>query len=81
VNETIHHIFGGVEPKTLQRILLVRLDNLGDVLLTTPAFRAVRRALPEAHLSLLSGAAGCEIGRLNPDIDETILYRAPNEDV
>jgi ADP-heptose:LPS heptosyltransferase len=31
-----------MEPETLQRVLLVRLDNLGDVLLTTPAFRAVR---------------------------------------
>ena len=81
MNETIHHIFGGVEPETLQRILLVRLDNLGDVLLTTPAFRAVRRALPAAHLSLLAGPAGCKVGRLNPDIDETILYHAPNEDV
>src|SRR3989337_3586908 len=45
------------------------------------AFRAVRQALPEAHLALLAGPAGCEIGRLDPDIDETILYRAPNEDV
>ena len=77
----VRFVFGDVEPETLRRVLLVRLDNLGDVLLTTPAFRAVRRALPEAHLALLSGPAGCEIGRLDPDIDETVLYRAPNEDV
>jgi ADP-heptose:LPS heptosyltransferase len=77
----VRFVFGDMEPETLQRVLLVRLDNLGDVLLTTPAFRAVRQALPEAHLALLAGPAGCEIGRLDPDIDETILYRAPNEDV
>ena len=65
----------------LRRVLLVRLDNMGDVLLTTPAFRAVRRALPDAHLTLMAGPAGREVGRLNPDIDETLLYRAPNEDV
>lgn len=81
MNEAAHRMFGGVAPETLQRVLLVRLDNLGDVLLTTPAFRAVRRAFPKAHLSLLSGPAGCEAGHLNPDIDETILYHAPNEDV
>ena len=74
-------LFGGVEPEALRRILLVRLDNLGDVLLTTPAFRAVRQALPDAHLALLAGSAGCEVARLNPDIDETILYQAPSEDV
>src|SRR3712207_1561721 len=77
----VRFVFGEVEHEALRRILLVRLDNLGDVLLTTPAFRAVRQTLPEAHLTLLAGPAGCEIGRLDPDIDETILYRAPNEDV
>jgi len=81
LNEIISSVFGGVEPEALRHVLLVRLDNLGDVLLTTPAFRAVRRALPGVHLALLAGPAGCEVGHLNPDIDETILYRAPNEDV
>ena len=74
-------MFGDVEPETLRRVLLVRLDNLGDVLLMSPAFRAVRQTLPEAYLALLAGQAGCEIGSLNPDIDETILYHAPSEDV
>ena len=77
----VGHVFGGMERESLQRILLVRLDNLGDVLLTTPAFRAVRQTLPGAHLALLAGPAGCEVGRLNPDLDETILYHAVNEDV
>ena len=81
MNENVGTVFGDVEPEALQRVLLVRLDNLGDVLLMTPAFRAVRQALPEAHLALLAGPVGCEVGRLNPDIDETILYHAPSEDV
>jgi ADP-heptose:LPS heptosyltransferase len=81
LNGAASYVFGDLEREALRRILLVRLDNLGDVLLTTPAFRAVRQTLPEAHLALLAGPAGCEIGRLNPDIDETILYHAPNEDV
>jgi ADP-heptose:LPS heptosyltransferase len=81
VNGADSHLFGEMEKESLRRILLVRLDNLGDVLLTTPAFRAVRQALPEAHLALLAGPAGCEVGRLDPDLDETILYHALNEDV
>lgn len=60
-----------------RRILLVRLDNLGDVLVTTPAFRAVRRALPDAHLVLLASPAGAQAARLNPDLDEVIVYDAP----
>ncbi|HKS69331.1 MAG TPA: glycosyltransferase family 9 protein, partial [Ktedonobacterales bacterium] len=60
-----------------RRVLLVRLDNLGDVLVTTPAFHAVREALPGAHLTLLAGPVGAQVGRLNPDLDEVIVYSAP----
>ncbi len=61
----------------LSRVLLVRLDNLGDVLVTTPAIRAVRHSLPQAHLTLLCSPVGAQVGRLNPDIDEVIEYQAP----
>ncbi|MBA3414009.1 MAG: glycosyltransferase family 9 protein [Chloroflexia bacterium] len=60
-----------------RRLLVVRLDNLGDVLVTTPAIHALRRALPAAHIALLASATGAQAGRLNPDLDETIVYEAP----
>ncbi|MBX6753217.1 MAG: glycosyltransferase family 9 protein [Thermorudis peleae] len=62
---------------SVKRLLFVRLDNLGDVLLMTPAFRAVRRALPDAYLALLASPVGAQVGRLNPDLDEVIVYQAP----
>jgi ADP-heptose:LPS heptosyltransferase len=60
-----------------RKILLIRLDNLGDVLVTTPAFHAVRRALPEAELTLLASPVGAQVGRLNPDLASVIVYEAP----
>lgn len=60
-----------------RRLLLVRLDNLGDVLVTTPAFRAVRHSLPEVRLTLLCSPVGAQVGRLNRDIDEVMEYEAP----
>ncbi len=60
-----------------RKVLLIRLDNLGDVLLMTPAFHAVRQALPLAHLTLLTSPVGAQIGHLDPDIDEVIVYAAP----
>jgi ADP-heptose:LPS heptosyltransferase len=55
----------------------VRLDNLGDVLVTTPAMHAVRQVLPEAELTLLASPVGAQVGRLNPDLDDVIVYQAP----
>ncbi|MCK0508344.1 glycosyltransferase family 9 protein [Aromatoleum anaerobium] len=43
--------------KEARRILAVRLDNLGDVLMTTPALRALRESVPGRHIILLASAA------------------------
>jgi lipopolysaccharide heptosyltransferase II len=60
-----------------RRVLIVRLDNLGDVLVTTPAIHAVRQALPDAEITLLASPVGAQAGRLNPDIDDVIEYQSP----
>jgi ADP-heptose:LPS heptosyltransferase len=60
-----------------RNILLIRLDNLGDMLLMTPAFHAVRTSLPQARLTLLASPVGAQVGLLNPDIAEVITYQAP----
>src|SRR5690606_14992424 len=42
----------------VRRLLVIRADNIGDVVLTGPALRAVKRALPTARLELLASPAG-----------------------
>ena len=61
----------------VKRILCVRLDNIGDVLMTTPALRALREAVPERHITLLASRAGAAVARHLPDVDEVIEYDAP----
>src|SRR5207245_9660357 len=65
------------EWQAARNVLLIRLDNLGDVLLMTPAFHAVKASLPSARLTLLASPVGAQVGLLNPDIDEVIVYQAP----
>ncbi|HEX6543418.1 MAG TPA: glycosyltransferase family 9 protein [Ktedonobacterales bacterium] len=62
---------------TVKRVLAIRLDNLGDVLVTTPAIHAIRESLPDAHITLLASPVGAQVGRLDPDIDDVIVYEAP----
>lgn len=54
------------------RILIVVLRRLGDVLLTTPLIRSVRRAWPDATLDVLVFADTTGILAGNPDIDNVI---------
>src|SRR2546421_453297 len=62
---------------SVRRVLAIRLDNLGDVLVTTPAIHAMKESLPSAELTLLAGPVGAQVARLNPDIDDVIVSQAP----
>ncbi len=51
------------------RILVITLRRLGDVLLTTPLIRAIRRGFPQATLDVLVFRGSAPILEGNPDID------------
>jgi lipopolysaccharide heptosyltransferase II len=59
------------------RVLCVRLDALGDVLMTTPAICALKESTPGRHITLLTSPAGAAVARLVPEIDEVLVYEAP----
>lgn len=62
--------------KGVRRLLCVRLDSLGDVLMSTPAMRAFRETLG-CHVTLLTSPAGSAAARLVPEVDEVIEFAAP----
>src|SRR5689334_11368646 len=62
---------------TCKNILCVRPDNMGDVLLTSPAFRAIKESLPGVQLTLLTSPGGSTIARFIPEIDEVITCKLP----
>ena len=57
-----------------KKILIRGVNWIGDAVMTIPAVHAIRRAYPEAHISLLLKPWVAEIFRGSPDIDEIILY-------
>lgn len=61
-------------PDRVRRILVVRKDNIGDVLCTTPALRALRRAFPTAYLAILVTEHCRAAVERNPDVDEVLTY-------
>jgi ADP-heptose:LPS heptosyltransferase len=59
----------------MRRVLAVRLDSEGDVLLAGPALRAL--AAGADHLTLLCGPRGRQAAALLPGVDDVIVWRAP----
>lgn len=63
--------------QSARKLLAVRLDNLGDVLMTTPALRALRDSGPCRQITLLASPAGAAVAPFVPEIDRTLVADAP----
>lgn len=57
-----------------KKILLLRMDRIGDMLCTTPAFRAIRQAYPDAQIDLVASEGNASVVRGNPDIDTVFVF-------
>jgi lipopolysaccharide heptosyltransferase II len=63
--------------KKAKRILCIRLDYMGDVLMSTPAIRALKQSIPGSGITLLTSGSGAAIARFIPEIDDVMVYAAP----
>ena len=59
------------------RILLVRPDHLGDLLMTTPVFRALKQQAPNVHITMMVGPWSSEVVARHPDIDRVLTCPFP----
>jgi len=57
------------------KILLIRTDKIGDVILTTPAVAAIREKYPQAEISFLAGAYARSMLENNGGLDEVITEK------
>ncbi len=60
----------------VRKVLLIRLDHLGDVLLTTPAIKSLKKQFPHARLTMLVKEWSYEAIRNNPNIDKIIFFNS-----
>lgn len=58
----------------VQRILVVRVDLLGDVVLSLPAVRALRRAYPNARIDMLVLGSSAGILAGETDLDHVLTF-------
>ncbi|HEY8976664.1 MAG TPA: glycosyltransferase family 9 protein [Burkholderiaceae bacterium] len=61
----------------VRRLLAVRVDNLGDVLMTTPALAAAAETLPGVEITLLGGPGAGALAPHLPMVREIVPARVP----
>lgn len=58
----------------IKRILIIRTDRIGDVVLSTPTITAARKAFPNAYIAVMVSPQTREIVNGNPSLNEVIAY-------
>jgi len=62
------------EPRDYRNILVVRLDEIGDVVLSTGMLRELRRNWPQAHITLVVKPAVFNLVELCPHVNEVLTF-------
>ena len=62
-----------MKKKTLQRIVVVRTDRIGDVILTLPVVTALKRRYPKSIIDMLLAPSTCELVEDHPNVHEIII--------
>lgn len=61
--------------REIKKILLLRHDRIGDMVLSTGVFKALKKAYPDASIMVLASDSNKEVLQNNPDIDEVLVYK------
>lgn len=63
-----------IDKAKVKKVLLVRTDRIGDVLLSTPIIKAARYAFPKAHIAFMVRPYTSQIVIGSPYLDEVVIY-------
>ncbi|MBF6991754.1 glycosyltransferase family 9 protein [Cupriavidus sp. IK-TO18] len=63
--------------QTARQVLCVRLDNMGDVLMSTPAMQALAESMPGRRLTLLTSNAAASLAPHLPMVRRVLAWDAP----
>ena len=58
----------------INKILIIRLDEIGDVVMTTPFIRELRRNFPKANITLIVKSQTFNLIELCPYVDEILTF-------
>ena len=64
------------DPRPVREVLVLRLDRIGDVIMSLPALAELRAALPDARVRLAVGRWSAEIAESAP-VNEVLVWSAP----
>ncbi len=85
----LFRLFGGVkkakgefDPDKIKKVLFIRHDKLGDMIISLPIFHNLKQKFPHIRIDVVCGKDNYEIVRTDPHIDKAYFYhKKPLRDI
>jgi len=68
---------GSITSGNIRKLLIIRMDGLGDIVMSTPVFKAIREIFPDSHITLLAADWSRPLVEVMPTFDKIIYFDAP----
>ncbi len=68
------------ELSKINKILIIRLSSLGDILLTTPFVRAIKTQFPNIKIDMLIREEYADVIKFNPYLNSNLFFKKDDED-
>lgn len=70
-------IFKKDHNRVINKILVIRAEGIGDMVLATPIFRQLKKMYPHSHITCLATSLSAEVIEDNPNLDSVIIFDPP----
>lgn len=65
-----------LELKKVHKLLILRYDRIGDMIVTTPIFRLLKKAHPHLHIGVVTSALNAGLIKNNPNVDAVYILHS-----
>ncbi|MEX2190674.1 MAG: glycosyltransferase family 9 protein [Bacteroidota bacterium] len=59
----------GIRLQTVRKLLILRYDRIGDIIVTTPVLRKLKHSHPDLRIGVLASKSNADLVRTNPFVD------------
>ncbi len=74
IGNIFFHFKKNQDLKDIKKILVIRLDHIGDLITTIPSLRALRKSYPKASITIMVRSLTKELLENCPYVDEVLVY-------
>jgi ADP-heptose:LPS heptosyltransferase len=73
--EREHKIPKEIKPENIKKVLFLRYDKMGDMIISLPVFRALKEKFPNIHMAVMCSPRNKVVLKGNKNVDEIFVYQ------